>query len=317
MRVVFLGTPEFAVPALEALIASPIEIAAVFTQPDRPSGRGRRLTPPPVKVRALGAGLPVHQPERIRSTDIAPFAPDAAAVAAYGQILSRKFLAVPRLGAFNVHASLLPRWRGAAPIQRALLAGDPETGVCIIRLVYELDAGPVLARLAIPIGARDTSEDLHGRLAAAGGPLLAETLLRLERGEAREEVQPEAGVTYAGKLTKEEAPLDWSLSARELDLRVRGLRPWPVAETAWPGIAEGAVRIWRAYPLAAEGGAAARPGAALGMAATPEGRGLRVRTGSGDLAILELQPPGGRRMEAEAYLRGHALPGGARLGARG
>ncbi|MBI2132678.1 MAG: methionyl-tRNA formyltransferase [Candidatus Tectomicrobia bacterium] len=317
MRVVFLGTPEFAVPALEAMLASPIGIAAVFTQPDRPSGRGRRLTPPPVKARALEAGLEVRQPGRIRSGDIAPFAPDAVAVAAYGQILSRKFLAVPRLGAFNLHPSLLPRWRGAAPIQRALLAGDRETGACVIRLVHELDAGPVLARLSLPIGPRDTAEDLHGRLAAAGGPLLVEALLRLERGEAEEEPQPEGGVTYAAKLAKEEAPLDWSLAAGELDRRVRGLRPWPVAETAWPGLAEGAVRIWKAYPLPPEGPPEALPGEALGLAGTPEGRGLRVRTGGGDLAILELQPPGGRRMEAEAFLRGRPLPAGARLGARG
>ena len=313
MRVVFLGTPEFAVPALEAMIASPIEIAAVFTQPDRPSGRGRRVTPPPVKARAIEAGLAVLQPERIRSTDIAPFAPDAVAVVAYGQILSRKFLGVPRLGAFNLHASLLPRWRGAAPIQRALLAGDRETGACVIRLVHELDAGPVLSRLVLPIGPRDTSEESHDRLAAAGGPLLVETLLRLERGEAREEPQPEAGVTYAAKLGKEEAALDWSLPAEELDRRVRGLRPWPVAETAWPD--GGTVRIWRAHPLQAEGRVPARPGEVLGPAVTPEGRGLRVRTGAGDLAILELQPPGGKRMEAEAFLRGHPLPAGARLGA--
>ena len=317
MRVVFLGTPEFAVPALEALLASPIEIAAVFTQPDRPSGRGRRVAPPPVKARALAAGLAVHQPERIRSADIEPFAPDAVAVVAYGQILSRKFLAVPRLGAFNLHASLLPRWRGAAPIQRALLAGDKETGACVIRLVRELDAGPVLARLFLPIGPRDTAEDLHGRLAAAGGPLLAETLLRLERGEAEEEAQAEEGATYAAKLAKEEAPLDWSLSAAGLDRRVRGLRPWPVAETAWPGLAEGAVRIWRAYPLPSESGVEARPGEALGLAETPEGRGLRVRAGEGDLALLEVQPPGGRRMETEAFLRGRPLPAGARLGGRG
>ncbi|MBI3026258.1 MAG: methionyl-tRNA formyltransferase, partial [Candidatus Tectomicrobia bacterium] len=203
------------------------------------------------------------------------------------------------------------------PIQRALLAGDRETGACVIRLVHELDAGPVLARLALPIGPRDTAEDLRGRLAAAGGPLLVEALLRLERGGAEEEPQPEGGVTYAAKLAKEEAPLDWSLAAAELDRRVRGLRPWPVAETAWPGLAEGAVRIWKAYPLPPEGPPEALPGEALGLAGTPEGRGLRVRTGAGDLAILELQPPGGRRMEAEAFLRGRPLPAGARLGARG
>ena len=184
MRVVFFGTSEFAVPTLRALMASPVEVAAVFTQPDRPSGRGRRLTPPPVKACAIEAGLPVLQPERIRAADIADFRPDLGIVAAYGQILSRKLLGVPRLGLLNLHPSLLPRWRGAAPIQRALLEGDSETGVCVMRVAPELDAGAVLARCALPIGPRDTSGSLHDKLAALGAEQMVATLLALGNGEA-------------------------------------------------------------------------------------------------------------------------------------
>ncbi|MEE9241394.1 MAG: methionyl-tRNA formyltransferase [bacterium] len=314
MRVVFLGTPEFAVPTLEAIASSPIEVAAVFTQPDRPAGRGRKLTTPPVKKRALEFGIEVHQPERIRASDIPPFSPDAVVVVAYGQILSKKFLAVPRLGVMNLHASLLPRWRGAAPIQRAVLAGDEECGVCVMRVLRKLDAGPVLASWTAPIGPRDTSEDLHDKLAFAGGPLMVDTLQELERGEVSEKPQDESRVTYAAKLSKGEAPLDWSLPADELDRRIRGLRPWPVAQTGFPGTDREPVRIWRAFPLDSDPGRSAAAGETLGETGCPEGRGIRVRTGSGDLVLLELQPPGRRRMAAEDFLRGHPFPPGARLG---
>ncbi len=303
MRAVFLGTSGFAVPALEALAASPMEIAAVFTQPDRPTGRGRKRTPPPVKARALEAGLPVLQPEKIRAADVAAHRPDVGVAAAYGQILSRRLLGVPRLGVLNLHPSLLPRWRGAAPIPRALLAGDAETGVCVMRLVPELDAGPVLARRAAPIEPRDTSGALHDRLAALGAELMVATLRRLDRGEAEEKPQDESLVTYAEKLRKEEARLDWSLSARRLDRLIRGFNPWPVAETEWPGLPNGPVRIWRACPLA--GAPAGTAGEILGMAESPEGEGIRVSTGAGDLVILELQPPGRRKMDAPSFARGY------------
>ena len=213
MRAVFFGTSEFAVPTLRALTASPVEVAAVFTQPDRPSGRGRRLTPPPVKACALEAGLPVLQPERIRAADISDFRPDVGVVAAYGQILSRKLLGVPRLGLLNLHPSLLPRWRGAAPIQRALLEGDSETGVCVMRVAPELDAGAVLARRSVPIGPRDTSGTLHDKLAALGAEQMVATLYALEKGGVVEEPQDESLVTYAEKLQKDEAKLDWRLPA--------------------------------------------------------------------------------------------------------
>ena len=244
MRTVFLGTPEFALPSLEAIVASPIEVEAVFTQPDRPAGRGRKLTPSPVKVRALELGLEVLQPERVRGADLTAFKPDAAVVVAYGQYLSGKLLSVPPLGGVNVHPSLLPRWRGAAPIQRALLAGDSESGVCTMRVAKEMDAGAILGKVVVPIGLRDTSEDLHDNLAEAGAGLLVDTLQRLERGEVVETEQDPALVTYAEKLTKEEARLGWTKSAAALGLLVRGLRPWPVAEPLWPGVDEGPVRIW-------------------------------------------------------------------------
>lgn len=314
MRTVFLGTPEFALPSLEAIVASPIEVEAVFTQPDRPAGRGRKLTPSPVKVRALELGLEVLQPERVRGADLTAFKPDAAVVVAYGQYLSGKLLSVPPLGGVNVHPSLLPRWRGAAPIQRALLAGDSESGVCTMRVAKEMDAGAILGKVVVPIGLRDTSEDLHDKLAEAGAGLLVDTLQRLERGEVVETEQDPALVTYAEKLTKEEARLGWTKSAAALGLLVRGLRPWPVAETLWPGVDEGPVRIWCAYPLDAEPGRAAKAGEVLGEADSPEGRGLRVRTGEGDLVLLEVQPPGKRRMSAEEYLRGRPLPDGAVMG---
>ena len=312
MRAVFFGTSEFAVPTLRALMASPVEVAAVFTQPDRPAGRGRKLTPPPVKACALEAGLPVLQPEKVRSTDVAEFRPDLGIVAAYGQILSRKLLNVPRLGLLNLHPSLLPRWRGAAPIQRALLEGDAETGVCVMRVAPELDAGAVLSRRSLPIGPRDTSGALHDKLAAMGAEQMVATLLALENGEATEVPQDESLVTYAEKLQKEEAKLDWRSPANNLDRLIRGLNPWPVAQTTWPEIENGPVRVWRAWPAPEGSGGAA--GEVLGLAESPEGAGIRVATGEGDLVLLEIQPPGKKKMGAEAFARGYPCRPGLVLG---
>lgn len=312
MRAVFFGTSEFAAPALRALIASPVEVAAVFTQPDRPAGRGRRLTPPPVKTCALEAGLPVLQPQRIRSTDVTDFRPDVGVVAAYGQILSRKLLGVPMLGLLNLHPSLLPRWRGAAPIQRALLEGDSETGVCVMRVAPQLDAGAVLARRSLPIGPRDTSGDLHDKLAALGAEQMVATLLALERGEVAEEPQDESLVTYAEKLEKAEAKLDWNLPASSLDRLIRGLNPWPVAQTTWPDVTSGPVRIWRAWPVPE--GSGSIPGEILGSAETPEGAGICVSTGDGELVLVEIQPPGKKKMDASAFARGYPCRPGLMLG---
>ncbi len=312
MRAVFFGTSEFATPTLRALIASSVEIATVFTQPDRPAGRGRRLTPPPVKTCALEADIPMLQPEQARSTDIAEFRPDVGVVVAYGQILSRKLLGVPRLGLLNLHPSLLPRWRGAAPIQRALLEGDTETGICVIRVTPKLDAGGVLARRSLPIGARDTSADLHDKLAELGARQMVETLNALENGEVTEVPQDESLVTYAEKLQKGEAKLDWRLPASRLDRLIRGLNPWPVAETVWPGITGGPVRIWRAWPLAEGSGGVA--GEVMGVAESPEGAGIRVATGKKDLVILEIQPPGKKKMDAGEFARGYPCQPGLVLG---
>ena len=312
MRAVFFGTSEFAVPTLRALTASPVEVVAVFTQPDRPSGRGRRLTPPPVKACATDAGLPVLQPERIRAADVADSRPDVGIVAAYGQILSRKLLGVPRLGLLNLHPSLLPRWRGAAPIQRALLEGDAETGVCVMRVAPELDAGAVLARRSLPIGPRDTSGALHDKLAALGAEQMVATLLALEKGDVVEEPQDESLVTYAEKLQKDEAKLDWRMTAVRLDRLIRGLNPWPVAETSWPGITSGPVRIWRAWPVPEGSGGAA--GEVLGPGESPEGAGIRVAAGEGELVILEIQPPGKKKMDGGAFARGYPCRPGLMLG---
>src|SRR5579883_2685565 len=248
LRVVFAGTPEFAVPHLAACRRAGVEIAAVYTQPDRPAGRGRHLTPSPVKQAALDFGVPLEQPENFKEAAarerLAAYAPDLMVVVAYGLILPRKVLAMPRLGCWNVHASLLPRWRGAAPIQRAILAGDAETGVCLMRMEAGLDTGPVLLRRAVSIAADDTGGSLHDKLAILGAELLGEGLDHAMRDEAMPATaQAEQGVTYAHKLDKAEAQLDWNESAAMLERRVRAFDPWPVAHAEVEGEI---LRIWRA-----------------------------------------------------------------------
>lgn len=296
MRIVFAGTPEFAVPCLDAVLASAAECVAVYTQPDRPAGRGRQLQPSPVKQRALAAGLAVEQPESLKSPDVqaqlAQHRPDLMIVVAYGLILPRAVLAIPGHGCWNVHGSLLPRWRGAAPIQRALLAGDAETGVDLMQMEAGLDTGPVLLERRTPILATDTSATLHDRLAVLGAELLADGLTRLLRGDLPP-AQPQAaeGVCYAHKLDKAEALLDWRASAAELDRKVRGYQPWPVAEAE---IAGERVRIHAAEPVAGSG----EPGTTI--------RGTRSRLvvacGDGALAILKLQRAGGRVIDAADYV---------------
>lgn len=302
LDIAFAGTPEFALAALDALAASPHRVVGVWTQPDRPAGRGRKLTPSPVKQRALELKLPVHQPESFKSDEakqaLRDAKPDVMVVVAYGLILPTSVLAIPRHGCLNIHASLLPRWRGAAPIQRALLAGDTETGVSIMQMDKGLDTGAVLKEMRTPIAADDTAQTLHDRLAPLGAQALLEVLAHLLQIQARP--QAESGVTYAEKLSKEEARLDWSRPAEELARAVRGYNPWPVAYTVHDG---GPLRIWRALALAI--GTSVAPGTVLAAGKD----GVDVATGRGVLRIQELQPAGGRMLPAADYARGRVLAG--------
>jgi methionyl-tRNA formyltransferase len=309
LRLGFAGTPEFAVPALDALARSAHELAAVFTKEDRAAGRGRRITAGAVKERALELGIEVYQPatfrdpaalESLRALDL-----DALVVVAYGLILPRAALDGPRLGCFNIHASLLPRWRGAAPIQRALLAGDPATGVSIMRMEDRLDTGPVLAARAIPIGPEDTAGTLHDRLAVLGAGLIGETLDALAAGAAHETPQPSEGVTYADKISKSEALLDWGEDAALLARRVRAFNPTPVAETRFAGTQ---LRIWQAM-LTPESLADPRNGAQPGTVIAASGAGIDVACGRGVLRITGLQLAGRKRLNAAEFLRAQPLAG--------
>ncbi len=308
-RLVFAGTPAFAVPALRELVAAGYPPVTVYTQPDRPAGRGRKARPSPVKLAALDYGLPVEQPASLRDPAarerLAGLRPDLMIVAAYGLILPQSVLDLPRLGCVNIHASLLPRWRGAAPIQRAILAGDTETGVCLMRMEAGLDTGPVLACATTPIHAEDTGGTLHDRLADIGAGLLIGSLPDLLEGKLRAQPQDHDAATYASKVSKAEALLDWRKPARQLQRQVAAFNPWPVAHTRWHGEP---LRIWRATVICESADAA--PGTVLAA-----GRGgIDVATGEGCLRLLELQLPGGRVLAAEAFLRGHSLKPGERLG---
>ena len=308
MNIVFAGTPDFAVPTLDRLIDAGRRPVAVYTQPDRPAGRGRRPRPSPVKQRAEQAGIPVLQPASLRTPDaqaeLAALAPDLLVVVAYGLILPQAVLDIPRLGCVNVHASLLPRWRGAAPIQRALLAGDATTGVTIMQMEAGLDTGPMLARREIPIGAQDTAGDLHDRLAVLGAELLVEVLPDIAAGRLTPVPQDDAAATYADKLSKDEAPLDWQRPAAALARQVRAFNPWQVAQTRLAGRI---LRNWQAEAL--PGPTAAAPGEIVAA-----GRdGIDVATAEGVLRLIRLQAPGGRPLPAADFLNGHPLRPGDRL----
>lgn len=308
LKIVFAGTPEFALPALDALLASPHHVVAVYTQPDRPAGRGRKLTPSPVKVRALEHGVPVMQPRSLKPAqvqdELAAFTPDVMVVVAYGLLLPATVLAIPRHGCLNIHASLLPRWRGAAPIQRAILAGDRETGVTIMQMDAGLDTGAMLVTVNCPIGVDDTSQTLHDRLAKLGAGALLSTLEQLQTGHLQPRPQTDQGVTYASKIEKAEAQMDWRQTAAELARRVQAFNPWPVAQTDLDGKV---LRIWRAHALAEHSEAA--PGTVMRA-----GRdGIAVATGDGVLLLTEVQLPGRKPMPAAAFVNAHD-PTGAVLG---
>jgi len=296
-RLVFAGTPDFALACLDACLAAQADVLAVYTQPDRPAGRGRKLVASPVKQRALDAGVPVEQPETLKDPEarerLRAYAPDLLVVVAYGLILPKSVLAIPRLGCWNVHASLLPRWRGAAPIQRAILAGDAETGVDLMQMEAGLDTGPVLIEKRTPIGAADTGGSLHDRLAALGAEVLSEGLARIARGESiAPRRQAEDGVTYAHKLDKSEARLDWNEPAAALARKVRAFDPWPVAEAELHGER---LRIWSAAAI--DAATLAVPGTIVGG----DRDAIDVATGNGILRIREVQREGGRRVSVRDW----------------
>lgn len=305
LRIAFAGTPEFAMPAFRAVLDSGHELVAVFTQPDRPAGRGRRLTPPPVKQAAVEAGVPVRQPENLAVTDLetaaGPAGLDLLIVVAFGQILPPAVLDYPRQGAINVHGSLLPRWRGAAPIARALLAGDDESGVSVIRMVPAMDAGPVLLEQRCTIADDETAATLHDRLAVLGAEALAKVLQDPSAYLAAARDQDPARVTYAAKLTRAEGRIDWSLAATSLARMVRALQPWP---WAWTPLEDGPLRIQAARVLP-ERTSDQPPGTVLAA-----GRdGVDVATGDGVLRLLRVQPAGRRAMSAADFANARRLQG--------
>jgi len=306
LRLGFAGTPEFAVPALDALELAH-RICAVFTQPDRPAGRGQPLHASPVKTLATLRGLPVHQPASFKSPEaletLRSLELDALVVVAYGLILPPAALESPKLGCINIHASLLPRWRGAAPIQRAVLAGDSKTGVTIMRMEAGLDTGPMLATREIGIGADDSAKTLHDRLARLGADLIGETLNALQEGRVREVPQPFEGVTYAEKINKAEALIDWQQDATQISRRVRAFNPWPIAETRLHGAQ---LRIWEAQPLEFPGPGPA-PEAGTVLAATPAG--IDVACGRGVLRVLRLQLAGRKPLVPGEFIKGQRLDG--------
>jgi methionyl-tRNA formyltransferase len=301
MRVIFMGTPEFSVPVLEALVAAGHEIACVYCQPPRPAGRGKKDRPTPVHARALDLGLEVRHPVSLKGeaaqAEFAALEADVAVVVAYGLILPQAVLDAPKFGCLNIHASLLPRWRGAAPIHRAIMAGDAETGVCIMQMEAGLDTGPVLLREAVEIGAEEVTAGLHDRLSELGARLIVEALERLP--ELKPEVQPEEGVTYASKIDKGEARVDWSRPAEEVDRLIRGLSPFPGAFVEVEGE--------RLKLLASRiGDGQGRPGEVLDDA-------LTVACGQGAVQLLRLQRAGKGAQDAEEFLRGRPLLKGSQL----
>lgn len=306
MRIVFMGTPEFAVPSLEKLAGSGHEIAGVFTQPDRPRGRGNKLSPSPVKACAQQYGIPVFQPEKIRRDgveDLRGLKPDLCVTAAFGQILSQEILDIPPLGNINVHASLLPRHRGSAPIAHAILQGDKTAGITTMMMDRGIDTGDMLLQAETEIGETETCGELTERLSRMGAELLEETLRRLEEGTLERAPQDEAGMTYDPMLNKEMGTADFTLSAREMKGRINGLNPWPCVSVPF---GEGRLKLLRAALAEGKGD----PGEVLAADAKS---GLILACGEGAVRVLELQAPGGKKMKAEDYLRGHGIPVGTRL----
>jgi methionyl-tRNA formyltransferase len=308
LSLIFAGTPEFSVAPLEALVASRHRVLAVYTQPDRPAGRGQQVTMSAVKQCALKHRLPVEQPSTLKDPAaverLAQYQADLMIVVAYGLLLPKTVLDTPRLGCVNIHASLLPRWRGAAPIQRAIQAGDEESGVTIMQMDVGLDTGPMLLERVTPISARETGSSLHDRLSTLGAEAVIEAIDAIASGQAAPREQPKEGATYAAKIRKEEALIDWSKSAVEIDRQVRAFNPWPIAETRWNGQQ---LRIWEALPLDKN------PSAAPGTVIATSSEGIEVATGQGTLQLTRVQAAGRKAMAAADFLRAHR-PEGAVFG---
>ena len=306
LSVAFAGTPEFAAQALDAILKAGYAVPLVLTQPDRPAGRGMKLSPSAVKQLALAHGIEVDQPEKLRTdaqrARLADCAPDVLVVAAYGLILPKAVLELPRLGCINIHASLLPRWRGAAPIHRAIEAGDAETGITIMQMDEGLDTGPMLLRRALPIAADDTTASLHDRLAALGGDCIVEALAALQCGQLSPTPQPAEGVTYAAKIGRAEADIDWSRPAAEIERAMRAFDPFPGAVST---LRDTAVKCWKAQVVAGEG----EPGRVLAV----EADGIVVACGRDALRCTVLQRPGSKRLPAGEFLRGFPVSVGERF----
>lgn len=313
MKLVFMGTPEFSVPALLSLIEGGHEVAAAVTQPDKPKGRGKEMQMTPVKEAALAHGIPVFQPEKIRNNEefleqLKEINPDAAVVAAFGQLLPKEVLTLPRYGCINIHASLLPKYRGAAPIQWAIIDGEKETGLTTMYMEEGLDTGDMLLKTVIPIEPEETGGSLHDKLAKAGGPLILETLKRLEEGTLERAVQ--TGETcYAKMLTKALGKVDWSMGAAAIERLIRGLSPWP---SAYSRLGKKTVKLWRAEVLGDVPGIDTE-GMIPGTVAAVRKDAVLIKTGDGLLAVKELQLEGKKRMDAGAFLRGCPLQAGDKM----
>lgn len=309
MRLVFMGTPDFAVPALRTLAASRHEVVGVVTQPDKPKGRGKHLQAPPVKEAAQELGIPVYQPEKVREQSfveqLSELRPDAIIVAAFGQLIPKTILDMPKYGCLNIHASLLPKYRGASPIQWAILNGDEKTGVTIMRMEEGLDTGAIYLQKEYPLDGTETGGSLFDALSELGGPLMLEALDQLEAGTLTAVPQDEEKACYVRMLKKELGKINWSADGRQIERYIRGLNPWPAAYTSWSGKT---LKLWKAEWVKED------TECAPGIVTAIEKNGFLVQTGAGQLRITELQLEGKKRMDAGAFLRGVTMQAGDSLG---
>ena len=319
MRIVFMGTPDFSVPALKALVEAGHQVIAVVTQPDKPKGRGKEVQMTPVKIQAMEYGIPVYQPAKVREASFVEvlkgLEADVYVVIAFGQILPKAVLELPKYGCINIHASLLPKYRGAAPIQWCVIYGERETGITTMMMDVGLDTGDMLEKAVIPIEEKETGGSLHDKLSMAGGDLILSTLKKLEEGTLVRTPQTDEGTCYAKMLTKSLGDIDWNQGAVSIERLIRGLNPWPSAYTMWNGKT---IKIWAADVIAgreaadflSESGVPAETGTAPGTVVCSDKRGLVVCTGGGLLSIRELQMEGKKRMDTPAFLRGYPIPAG-------